>query len=122
MATQKRRENDYTKENGLCQALVKKKFTFLQKRRKVLNTHSVNCGLPQSAPPRKPTGRDKVTTRPVKESQTPTEMSCGGVKVWYNNVTAKTAVFGLQLRERDGRNEKNYKRKYNFISDTGKCF
>ena len=33
-------------------------------------------------------------------------MSCGGVKVWYNNMTAKTAVFGLQLRERDGRNEK----------------
>ena len=33
-------------------------------------------------------------------------MSCGGVKVWYNNTTAKTAVFGLQLRERDGRNEK----------------
>ena len=33
-------------------------------------------------------------------------MSCGGVKVWYNKMTAKTAVFGLQLRERDGRNEK----------------
>lgn len=30
----------------------------------------------------------------------------GGVKVWYNKMTAKTAVFGLQLRERDGRNEK----------------
>ena len=35
-----------------------------------------------------------------------TEMSCGGVKVWYNNMTAKTAVFSLQPRERDGRNEK----------------
>ena len=33
-------------------------------------------------------------------------MSCGGVKVWYNNMTAKTAVFGIQLRERVGRNEK----------------
>lgn len=33
-------------------------------------------------------------------------MSCGGVKVWYNNMTAKTAVFSLQPRERDGRNEK----------------
>lgn len=33
-------------------------------------------------------------------------MSCRGVKVWYNNMTAKTAVFGLQLWERDGRNEK----------------
>ena len=33
-------------------------------------------------------------------------MSCGGVKVWYNNMTAKTAVFSLLLWERDGRNEK----------------
>ena len=33
-------------------------------------------------------------------------MSCGGVKVWYNNTTAKTAVFSLQPWERDGRNEK----------------
>lgn len=33
-------------------------------------------------------------------------MSCGGAKVWYNNMTAKTAVFSLQPRERDGRNEK----------------
>ena len=58
---------------------------------------------------RKPaqTGRKKVTTRPVKVRHTQTEMSCGGgVKVWYNKMTAKTAVFGLQLRERDGRNEK----------------
>jgi hypothetical protein len=75
VATQKRRENDYTKENGLCQALVKKKFTFLQKRRKVLNTHSVNCGLPQPAPLHKPAGRDKVTTRPEKVRLTPTKMS-----------------------------------------------
>ena len=33
-------------------------------------------------------------------------MSCGGVQVWYNNTTAKTAVFSLQPWERDGRNEK----------------
>lgn len=33
-------------------------------------------------------------------------MSCGGIKVWYNNMTAKTAVFSLPLWERDGRNEK----------------
>lgn len=82
VATQKRRENDYKKENGLCRALVKKKFTFLQKRRKVLNKHSVNCGLPHTAPPRKPTGRDKVSTRPVEVRHTLAEMSCGGVKIW----------------------------------------
>lgn len=56
----------------------------------------------KTALPRKPTGRDKVTTRPVKERQTLTEMSCEGVKVWYNNANAKTAVFGLQPWERDG--------------------
>jgi len=33
-------------------------------------------------------------------------MSCGGGKGMVNNTIAKTAVFGLQLRERDGRNEK----------------
>ena len=81
MATQKRRENDYTKEGGLCQALNTKKFTFLQKRRKVLNTHSVKYGQAHITLLYKPAGRDKVTTRPVKVRVTPTEMSCGGVKV-----------------------------------------
>lgn len=69
----------------------KEKITFLQKRRKVLNMHSVNCGLPLPAPPRQPTGRDKVSPRPVKVRHTLTKMSCGGVKMWYNISTNKKA-------------------------------
>ena len=81
------------KEGRLCQALVKKKFTFLQKRKKLLNTHSVKYGLPQPAPPRKPAGREKVTTRPEKVRFTPTKMSCGGVNLWYNfNIEVEDAL------------------------------
>ncbi len=100
MATQKRRENDYTKEGVLCQAPDTKKFTFLQKRRKVLNMHSVNCGLPLPAPPRQPIGRDKVSPRPVKVRHTLTKMSCGGVKLWYNISANESWCFVNRIRRK----------------------